>query len=107
MNPAFGGGLIGIFRRDYLLVEVELAGIRESSFFPHGFRAGEDFVIEDDGTLRGKKEMVDEASRVLTVRGGVGEGNFDELLGRLKLDIDPQAIRVDSGEDLVGGEQLL
>lgn len=54
MDPALRSRLIGIFRRDDLLVEVELAGVREGGFFPHGFRAGEDLVIENDRTLRSK-----------------------------------------------------
>ena len=106
MNPALCGGLIRIFPRDHLLIEVELAGVREGGFLPHDFRTGEDLVIEDDGALRSKEEMVDEAGSALAGRGGVGERDFNKLLGWLELDIDPPAIGVDGGEDLVGAEQF-
>ena len=107
MNPALRRGLVCVFGRDDLTVEVELTGVREGGFFPHDFRTREDLVIEDDGTFRGKEEMVDETGGVLASRGGVGERDFDKLLGWLELDIDPLAIGVDGGEDLVGAEVIL
>lgn len=51
--------------------------------------------------------MVDESGGVLAGKGGVGEGNFDELLGWLEMGCDPLAVGVDGGEDLVGAEQIL
>ena len=60
-------------------------------------------MVKDDGALGREEEVVDETGGLLTIRSGVGEGDFDELLVGLELRIDPLAVGVDGGEDLVGG----
>ena len=107
MDPAFHSGLVRIGGGDDLLIEVELAGVREGGFFPSDLAAREDLVVEDDGARGGEDEMVDEAGGLLAIRGGMGEWDFDELPGWTEFFFDPLEVGVDCGEDLVGAEVIL
>ena len=64
-------------------------------------------MVNNDWAGGSEYEMVNKTGGLLAGRSGIGEGDFDELLGRVEFIFDPLQVGVDGGEDLLGVEVRL